>query len=155
MSRAEHRIELSQLERQVINALQRGLPLCPRPFRELAESLGVDEQTIVDTVDHLLGTGVATRFGPMFDVEKMGGRFCLCAVAAGDNWPEVAAIINQHDAVAHNYLRDHDFNLWFVIAAESQRQLDQVIATLERETGLAILALPKLKEYAIRLYLEA
>ena len=146
--------DLSPLERAVINRLQRGLPLEHRPFLTLAEELGVDENTLIKTVAHLLERGIATRFGPLYDIERFGGLFCLCAVAAGDRWPEVADIINSFDEVAHNYLRDHPYNLWFVLAVDSPEALERTVTAIEQRTGLAVLQLPKEREYKIQLHFE-
>ena len=139
---------MRELERDIVNRLQGGFPLAPRPFAEAAAALGTDEATLIAALERLLAEGTLTRFGPMYDVEKMGGAFTLCAMRVPqDEVERVAALVNAHPEVAHNYLRSHRFNLWFVLATASQAQVDRVIDRIEEVTGHPVYAMPKLKEY--------
>ncbi|MDK1023725.1 MAG: Lrp/AsnC family transcriptional regulator [Gammaproteobacteria bacterium] len=147
--------ELTDLERRVINGLQGGFPVCKHPFAVAAIQFGIDAQTLVDVIQGLQERNVITRFGPLFDIQKAGGDFCLCAISTpADAWQETADTLNAMPEVAHNYLRDHAYNLWFVLATETAAQIDASIAHIEASTGYPVLALPKEKEYFIGLYLE-
>ena len=146
---------LTPLEKRVINGLQAGFPVCARPFAEAAKQIGTDEQTLIDTIEGLMNRNIATRFGPLFDIEKIGGIFCLCVISTPpDDWQETADYLNGLPEVAHNYLRDHEFNLWFVLATETEEQLAEILSTIENQTGFPVLALPKEKEYFIGLKFE-
>lgn len=147
---------MDELDRAIVNALQGGFPVCERPFDEAARALGTDGATLIQRIGALLEDGTLTRFGPMFDVEKMGGAFTLCAmrVPEGD-FERVAARVNAHPEVAHNYAREHAYNLWFVLAAGSREAIAPAIAAIEAETGYPVLDLPREQEYFIDLRLPA
>ena len=143
-------LELDATDRRVIVHLQEGIPLVPRPFAEAARPLEMTEDALLARLRHLLDIGAATRFGPLINADAAGGAYMLAALAVPEaRFEEVAALVNAHDEVAHNYARDHRFNMWFVIAAPSRQRVEEVARTIERETGLAVLRLPKLKEYFV------
>jgi len=144
--------ELSDLEKKVINDLQGGFPVCTHPFAEAASRIGIDEKLLIDVIDSLQKRNIITRFGPLFDIQKIGGNFCLCAISTPpDTWEKTAEQINALPEVAHNYLRKHEYNLWFVLATETEEQLADTISQIEQETGYPVLALPKEKEYFVGL----
>ncbi len=135
-------------DRELLAALLRGIEPEERPFRALAERFGLSEEEIVDRIRRWLAEGLLTRFGPLFDIEQLGGAVTLCAMAVPPGrFEAVAAAVGRHPEVAHNYERAHHFNMWFVVAAESRARIDAVIRAIERETGLAVLDLPKEREY--------
>ena len=144
---------MDALDRQIINELQRGFPLVERPFEMLAEQFGTTEATLIEHVRRLLDDGVLSRFGPMYNAEKLGGALTLCALsAAEDQFDNIATKVNRHPEVAHNYARDHSLNMWFVIATDDPEKVAEVIADIERETGCEVLNMPKLTEYFIGLH---
>ena len=147
---------LDSQDRAIINGLQGGFPISEAPFADVAKDLGLDEETLIARISRLRETGVLTRFGPLYNAEEMGGAFCLCAVAAPDErFDAVVAQINAHREVAHNYARDHRLNIWFVLATESPEQIDEILASIEEETGLTVYAFPKLHEFFIGLQVPA
>jgi len=147
---------MDALDRRLINRLQGGFPLCEHPFAEVARALGTDEQELIARIVRLREEGVLTRFGPLFDAEKMGGAVTLCAMEVpAERFEEVAAIVNAFPEVAHNYERAHRFNMWFVLAVAEPSEIPGVIARIERETGLPVLNLPKEREYFLELRLDA
>jgi len=147
---------MDELERAVVNRLQGGFPLVERPFAAAAQELGTDQATLIAKVQDMLAAGTLTRFGPMYDVERMGGAFTLCAMRVPlADFERVAALVNAHPEVAHNYARAHEFNLWFVVAAAAGAQIAPLIAAIEAETGYPVLELPREQEYFIELRLVA
>jgi DNA-binding Lrp family transcriptional regulator len=145
---------LDAQDRAIVNHLQDGFPLCERPFAQAARELGLDEEALLDRLQRLLQEGVLTRFGPLYQIERAGGMFVLAAMQVDRADVErVTASINALEEVAHNYLRAHRFNLWFVIAASSQQQVDRILACIEADTGYPVYAMPKLKEYFLDLRL--
>jgi DNA-binding Lrp family transcriptional regulator len=142
------------LDLRVIDALQDGIPVVSRPFEALAGRLGIDEATLVERIQAMLRDGRLSRFGPMYDANALGGAFTLAALSVPEaRFDDVAAIVNAHAEVAHNYRRDHRYNMWFVVGTETPERIDAVLAQIGGQTGLTPLDLPKLDEYFLRLRL--
>ena len=147
---------MDELERAIVNRLQGGFPLCERPFAAAATELGTDEATLIAKLGEMLAAGTLTRFGPMYDAERLGGAFTLCAMRVPQADVErVAARVNAHPEVAHNYERAHEFNLWFVVATDACAKIAPLLAAIEAETGFPVLDLPREREYFIELRLAA
>ena len=143
-------LHLDALDRRILNALQDGFPLVPEPFAAVAATLGIDAGELIDRLARLKRDGVITRFGPFFDAAALGGAFCLCAMAVPpERFEAVAAQVNAHPEVAHNYARAHAFNMWFVLATETPEAIAATAGAIEAETGLAVLRLPKLEEFFV------
>jgi len=147
---------MDELERAIVNRLQGGFPLCERPFAEAARELGADEATLIAKLKDMLAAGTLTRFGPMYDAERLGGAFTLCAMSVpAPDFERVASLVNAHPEVAHNYERAHHFNLWFVVAAGARGKIAPLLAAIEAQTGYPVLDLPREQEYFIELRLVA
>ena len=111
---------MDDLDRAVIDALQDGMAVCEHPFAAEAEALGVEEAVLIERLRRLLADGVLTRFGPMYDAERLGGAVTLAAMRVPpEQLDVVAADVNAFEEVAHNYEREHELNLWFVLATET------------------------------------
>lgn len=146
---------MDSLERAIINRLQSGFPICQRPFLESADALGMREDELIMRIERLLAAGTLTRFGPLFDIERMGGAFCLCAMQVpAFDYERVTAVVNAFPEVAHNYAREHVFNMWFVLAAERPEQIGEAIGRIGAATGYEVLQLPKEREYFVGLNLH-
>lgn len=144
------------MDRSIINAMQGGFPLCAEPYAEVAASLGLGEDELLARLEAMLEARILTRFGPMFQIERMGGAFCLVAMALPEEeFDLVCRIVNGFPEVAHNYRRDHVFNMWFVLATETVDAMPQVLAAIEAATGHAVHAFPKEREYFVEMRLEA
>jgi len=147
---------MDELDRRIVNALQGGFPVCDEPFAAVAGPLGIDAAELIRRLQALLDSGVLTRFGPLFQVEQMGGRFVLAALAVPEaDFDRVAARVNAFHEVAHNYRRDHRLNMWFVLATESPAQIPEAAARIEAATGLPVYLFPKEREYFVELRLVA
>ena len=145
---------MDAVDRLIIADLQGGFPLGHRPFAEAALRLGLTEAELINRLGQLLEGGVLSRFGPLFNVEAMGGSYVLAAMAVPEDvFEAVAAMVNAHVEVAHNYEREHLLNMWFVVAAETAERATAVIEEIALETGLDVLAMPKLDEYFVELKL--
>ncbi len=109
----------------------------------------------LDSLDRLVQTGALSRFAPLFNAERLGGAVCLCGMAVpATRFDAVAEQVNAYPEVAHNYARDHDLNMWFVLASDDPARIEEVAAALEAETGLTVFRMPKLEEYFIGLKVE-
>lgn len=146
---------LDPTEKAIVNGLQGGFPLTHQPYRDAGAKLGLSEGELIDCLGGLLAGGQLSRFGPLWNAEQMGGAVCLAATAVPpERFEEVAELVNAHPEIAHNYERDHELNMWFVVSAEDPGRIDQVIAEIERETGLGVCALPKMREFFVGFRVE-
>lgn len=147
---------MDEIERRIVNGLRGGFPLCRCPFAAAAQALGLEEKELMERIEKLLSEGTLTRFGPMYDAERLGGAFTLCAMSVPPaDFERVARLVNAHPEVAHNYERAHRFNMWFVLATAARAQVKETIHKIEAETGYAVLDLPRLEEYFVELRLSA
>lgn len=145
---------MDDLDRRLINRLQRGLPLVPQPWDALANELGAPPEQLRTRVQALLDDGTLTRFGPMFDIERVGGAFTLAALAVPEQrFDAVAEQLNALPEVAHNYRREHAWNMWFVLACDTPQAVTATLRHIESLTGLPVLNLPKEETYHVGLHL--
>lgn len=147
---------LDPIDAQLIDRLHGGLPLSERPYADVGADLGLTEEDVLQRLQRLLDSGLLTRFGPLFQIEKAGGQFLLAAIAVPEaDFDRVAAQVNALPAVAHNYRRTHQLNMWFVVAGETPEQVNQACRQIEAETGLRVYAFPKEREFFVELRLSA
>ncbi len=145
-------IGLDALDRRIVNRLQDGFPVSERPYAAVAAELGTDEATLIARLQALLDAGILSRFGPMYHAERLGGGLTLAAMAvAPADFERVAGQVNAFPEVAHNYARDHELNMWFVLATETPRRIAAVIREIERVTGYAVYNMPKKEEFFVGL----
>ncbi|OYY92358.1 MAG: AsnC family protein [Hydrogenophilales bacterium 28-61-23] len=147
---------LDEIDRRLINAFQGGFPICERPFQVAAETLGLDEETLIARIDALLKAGVLTRFGPLFNADRMGGVNVLAAMSLPPaKFENIVEFVNLQPEIAHNYQREHALNLWFVGAAETPEKVEATFAYIESVSGFPIYRFPKEREFFVELKLEA
>jgi DNA-binding Lrp family transcriptional regulator len=143
---------MDRLDRTLVNRLQDGFPVCASPYAEVAREFGISEAELLGRLENLLDDGVLSRFGPMFDAERMGGAFALCAMQVpAERYAETTEVVNRFPEVAHNYERSHRLNMWFVLATESRERLAEVADEIERSAGLHVYQMPKLEEFYVGL----
>ncbi|MCK5478798.1 MAG: AsnC family transcriptional regulator [Methylococcales bacterium] len=147
---------MDEVDRKIINYLQLGFPVCESPYQLVATELGLTESGLIKRIEKLLKTGILSRFGPLYHAEQMGGALTLAAVKAPtERFEQIAEIINSFPEVAHNYARNHQLNMWFVIATDTPERIAEVISEIEEITGLTVYNMPKINEYFVGLKLEA
>lgn len=143
-------------DRSIINALQGGFPLCERPYQAVAEQLGIGEDQLLARLQRLLTDRMLTRFGPMYQIERMGGAFSLAAMHVPEaDFDRIAELVNAMPEVAHNYQRDHHLNMWFVLATETPEGIASAIASIEAATGRPVVNVPKEREYFVGAHFQA
>ena len=147
---------LTQLEKQLLNDYQQGMPLVSEPYREMALELrqkgfAVTEQEIIQCLSRLQEKGMISRIGPVFKPKSVGGSTLAALAVPPQRMEEVAQIVNSFSQVNHNYEREHRFNLWFVVTASSQHEVMRVLDEIEKKTGLSVLNLPMEQDYHIDL----
>ena len=147
---------LDSLDRAIINTMQGGFPICDEPYAEVARQLATSENELVTRLQRMLDEGVLSRFGPMYHAERLGGGLTLAAMAIPEaDFERVAEQVNALPEVAHNYARDHELNMWFVLATETPQRIGETIREIEQLTGYPVYNMPKQREYFIGLRFEA
>jgi DNA-binding Lrp family transcriptional regulator len=151
-------VPLEDLDRRLLNLMQGSFPIAPRPYRHVAELAGISEQETMERVGWLLEQRIIRQVTPIFDTRALGYSSMLVAAKVDPDHPHRAArVINEHPGVSHNYLRNHDFNLWFTIATEpdSRLGLQGTLEVLARDAGAeSMRQLPTLRLFKIRMDLE-
>ena len=143
--------QFSRLEQRLLNEFQHGIPLTPTPFGDIARQLGVYETTVLETCRRLQTEGAISRIGAVFRPNRIGASTLAAMAVPEDELENVAAIVNDFVEVNHKYEREHAFNLWFVVTADDEDRLQQVLAEIEAACGYALLDLPLENEYFIDL----
>ncbi|MET0513277.1 MAG: AsnC family transcriptional regulator [Thermoleophilaceae bacterium] len=151
-------IPLDDDDRRLLNLLQGSFPIAERPFAEVARLAELPEAEVLSRTKRLLDGRIVREITPIFDTRVLGYKSMLVAAKVDPEHPwRAAKVINSHPGVSHNYLRDHDFNLWFTIATEpgSKLGLDGTLDVLQRLTGAeSVRQLPTLRLFKIRMDLE-
>jgi DNA-binding Lrp family transcriptional regulator len=143
---------LDRIDRQIVNVLQDGFPICERPYAEAAKQFGIDETELLRRLQRMLDDGALSRFGPMYHAEQLGGALSLAAMEVPSaDFDRVAEIVNGFPEVAHNYERAHALNMWFVLATERPERVPAVIGEIERATGYRVYNMPKQEEFFVGL----
>ena len=142
---------LGALDRRLLDEFQRDFPLCQQPYAEMARRVGSDEATVIERLAWLQREGYVSRVGPVFRPNRLGASTLAAMAVPAAMLEEVAGIVSSFDEVNHNYEREHRFNLWFVVVADDEQQLQDVLAEIEDSCGYPVLDLPLLNEHFIDL----
>jgi DNA-binding Lrp family transcriptional regulator len=142
---------LDAIDRKLLNLLQNSFPLTPAPFASLAQALGIAEEEALERTCRLRQAGIIRRLSAIFDLDRLGYKSSLVAMAvAPKRLDEAAAIISAHPGVSHNYSRDHRFNLWFVLALPREHDFDATVAGMAAKAGAErAIVLPALRQYKL------
>ena len=130
---------------------QHDFPFEPEPFAAIAAQLGVSESAVIDRLAYLKRFGALSRVGPVLRPNSIGASTLAALAVPAERLEDVAAMVSARPEVNHNYEREHEYNLWFVITAPDRDTVDGVLADIERQTGLQPLDLPMLEDYFIDL----
>ena len=151
-------VALDDLDRRLLNLMQGSFPLQARPYASVAAAAAIGEEEVLTRVQRLLDERIIRQVTPIYDTRALGYSSMLVAAKVDPEHPWAAAkIVNSHPGVSHNYLRNHDFNMWFTIAVErdSKLGLDGTLDVLAQLTGAqSIRQLPTLRLFKIRMDLE-
>lgn len=145
-------MKLDQLDKQLLELIQTNFPVVSRPYKLIAEKLGLEETEVINRIQKLRQTGPIRRLGGLFDSRKMGYVGTLCAMKVQpQDIEKVAQVIAEYPGITHNYLRDHEYNMWFTLLAESELKIQAVINDILWRTGITeILNLPSQKVFKVR-----
>lgn len=123
-------------DNQLLNLIQRNFPLIAQPFEYLANQLDLSEVEVMQRIESLKKSGVIRRIGGSFNSKKLGYASTLCAMKVNPAESEdIIKIINRYPQVTHNYLREHEYNIWFTIIAESEEKIYRIIDEIKSQTG--------------------
>jgi DNA-binding Lrp family transcriptional regulator len=151
-------IPLNDLDKRLLNLMQGSFPIAPRPYASVAAAAGITEEAAIARVSQLIEERIIRQVTPIFDTRALGYSSMLVAAKVDPENPwRAARVINEHPGVSHNYLRNHEFNIWFTIATEpdSPLGLDRTLEVLSELAGAeSIRQLPTLKLFKIRMDLE-
>ena len=149
-------VPLDTLDKAIINRLQHGFPVVAEPYAAIAAELNTSTDELLQRLQRLLDNKILSRFGPMYHAERLGGALTLAAMALPeDDFDRVCEQVNTLPQVAHNYRREHTLNMWFVLATETPREIQDTIQLIEQRSGYPVYNMPKLEEFYVGLYLQA
>ena len=148
---AENSYTLNLVDKKILDIIQTGFPLEPRPYLVIANALGITEEEAFQSVKNLKSAGIIRRLGANFQSKKLGFRSTLCAAKVPEDLLETfISDVNSQKGVTHNYLRRHTYNIWFTLIAPSWDSVCETLAGITERTGIEILNLPAEKLYKIR-----
>lgn len=144
-------IDLEPDEMRLLNEFQRDFPLQSRPYAEIADRLGMTEDDVIELLRELSGKGAISRIGAVVRPNTVGASTLAAMRVPASRLQEVAALVSARPEVNHNYERDHQINLWFVVAATDVDEVGRVLNEIEAATGLSVLDLPLVTPFHIDL----
>ncbi|TYT62055.1 siroheme decarboxylase subunit beta [Natrialba swarupiae] len=147
----EWREEIDDVDAAIVDGYQSGLPVETRPFDRIGEQLGTDGDEALERVRRLVDLGIVRRFGAVLNPPVIGSSTLAAVEAPEERFAKVAAVVNGYRQVNHNYARDHEWNMWFVVTAGSRETRDRILTEIEAQTGCRVLDLPMLTDYYIDL----
>lgn len=147
---------MDALDRQMLDLLQKSVPLVPRPFAALGRELGLSEDEVLSRTKRLKETGIIRQIGPIFSSRRLGYQTTLVAFhVEPERLEQVAALISDHPGVSHNYSRNHFYNLWFTLTLPPDQGVEDEIARLAEEGGIDdYLNLPSLRLFKLGVHFE-
>lgn len=145
-------MEIDNLDRELLNIVQSGLPVAEEPYRELAESLGTTEEDVLARLKRFTEVGTIRRLGGIFDSRRLGYTGTLCAMKVPrEKIGAVAEVVNGYPGVTHNYLRNHEYNMWFTLLAQEKKEIDRVLDEIKNRAGIHdLISLPAVKLFKIK-----
>ena len=148
--------QIDDINRAILNRVQSDFPLTPRPYRTVAEDLGLSEDDVLNRLKRLKKEGFIRRIGGNFVPEKLGFISTLCAAKVPeDKIDSFAATVNRYPGVTHNYQRNNEFNIWFTFIAPSMDEIHENLDKIRMETGINdIINLPATKVFKIKAHFD-
>ncbi|MDS0283432.1 AsnC family transcriptional regulator [Haloarcula onubensis] len=147
----EWRDRIDDVDAALIDEFQSDFPVRERPFEAVGEHLGVPAGEALERVERLREAGIFRRFGAVLNPPVIGSSTLAAVSAPEERFEDVAEVINGYRQVNHNYARDNEWNMWFVVTAGSRERRDEILADIEARTGCSVLVLPMLTDYYIDL----
>ena len=142
---------ISETDKAILNLIQLDFPIDARPFRVLAEKLALSEEELIARIQAMKDLQVIRRIGGNFSPDRLGYYSTLCAAKVPEEKIDLfTRTVNTYAGVTHNYMRDHEFNIWFTFIAPSRDQIAESLEAISRQTGVSpILNLPATRLFKI------
>ena len=149
--KVECEVIMDRLDREILNIIQERFPLDVRPFKTLGARVGIDEGEALDRVRRLKNKGIIRRIGSVFDTGNLGFSSTLCAAKVSpDKVEKFVNVVNSYRGVTHNYLRDHEYNVWFTFIAPAKNEIEKSLSDISRETGIiGIINMPVKRRFKV------
>ena len=147
---------MDEIDKTILNEIQSGFPIAPRPYHELGERLNLSESEVIERVKRLKEEGIIRRIGGNFHSGRLTFTSTLCAAKVPEKEIErFVEVVNRYPGVTHNYLRNHAYNIWFTFIAETMDIIDSALEEISEETGIReIRNLPAVKTFKIKVDFE-
>lgn len=142
---------MDKIDKKILDRIQSDFPLQKRPFRVLSDELGLDEDVLIDRVRRLVDDGYVRRIGPIINSRGIGLIGTLVAMKVSEKRvSEVADFVSDFDEVSHNYRRDHEYNVWFTVLAESRDRIEEILDEVRARDGVrGVIELPSKEMFKI------
>jgi len=129
---------MDDLDRKLLNLIQKGFPIVSEPYRKIGEDLGITEEEAFSRVKRLKEEGVIRRIGAVFEPGRLGFVSTLCAARVPRERLEAfVRTVNAFEGVTHNYERNHPYNVWFTVTAPSREEIGRFLRELRENTGIS------------------
>lgn len=147
---------MDPIDRAIINEIQSDFPIASRPYFELGTRLGCAEEEVFDRIKGLREKGIIRRIGGNFHSGKLNFASTLCAARVPEEKIDhFVEVVNRYPGVTHNYLRNHDYNVWFTFIAPDMDDIEGFLKEISQTTGIGeIFNLPAVKMFKIRVDFE-
>lgn len=147
---------MDDTDRAILNEIQSDFPLTPRPYREVGKRFRLSESEVLERVKRLKAEGIIRRIGGNFNSRRLNFTSTLCAARVPkEKMERFVQLVNSYPGVTHNYLRNHDYNVWFTFIAPNMPQIDDALEEISNATGVTeIINLPAVKQFKIRVDFE-
>jgi DNA-binding Lrp family transcriptional regulator len=143
-------------DRKIINAIQSHFPICPQPYHELGRQLHLPHGEVLKRVKALKAAGIIRRIGGNFHSRRLNYTSTLCAARVPKGKiRDFVEVVNSYPGVTHNYLRNHDYNVWFTFIGPSMSYIENALREVSEKTGVQeIYSLPAVRLFKIRVDFE-
>jgi len=147
---------MDKIDQQLLTIIQNDFPIAHRPYSILGKQLGISEENVIARISNLKEQGLIRRLGGVFDSRKLGYTSTLCAIQVPeDRIDEVAHTVNKIPGVTHNYLRNHDYNMWFTLIAPSDEIIKNTLHSIKTQACIDMLInLPAINFFKINVHFK-
>jgi DNA-binding Lrp family transcriptional regulator len=149
-------LTMDDIDRKILNDIQSAFPIASRPYLELGKRLGLPEEEVLERVKRMRSEGIIRRIGANFNSKRLGFTSSVCAARVPEKKIKgFVRLVNGYKGVTHNYLRGHDYNVWFTLIAPSTKDIEDVLNEISEKTGVkGILNLPAIRTFKIKVDLQ-
>ena len=143
---------MDTVDKQLLNLIQSDFPITSEPYKEIGIKLGISESEVIQRLTNLKTNRIIRRIGATFNSKKLGYQSTLCAMKVPEErLDEVAKLVNSYPGITHNYLRNHDYNMWFTLITESENKQNDILQEIQEKSGITdLLNLPAVRFFKVR-----